>query len=929
MILSRIIGTVKNEDGTIKTKGKISQYSIFIGSSPAKNVNCTQSTKTPFEAYNNFLLENAPVNTFKQLKYQAGDTMNSTTAYDSYIRATTITSTSGSSYDSNTVVRWLHPENKTLYRTASSSPAPGEWPSPVFIETPRGNVIQVSEDSSFTKYYEYQVKTHVTDIYNLIPSKHYFYRILEGSTIIKSGEFDTQGQVRMIRLNALRNVRDCGGWPTVDGENRFKYGVIFRGGALGFFIDDSINTAANRALDLSTLENDFGVTGEVDLNGNLTIDPFYVGHNNTDNILSFSAACYYEMSSSYDQFYNVLNFILQKVADGGAVYVHCQQGRDRTGSFISVIQALCGVCDDGILKDYEITTFWGNGTYRYYLEHDDTQNASRDMWKEFASSGTTQERVQTWFRNNYVENSIGNKATAEEAIDYIKSLLLEPIEDSEYTFKVSYATNVSTDVKGGDETLVTVGSSATSGRTITTDKTEVNLVASTNASETLLGYSDLEGNLVTNPVDITQYSHIVPKVKGNLMYVKDTGYEWSDYLVSSINRYRLYKKANSSFCASAIIWTTANNPLKFTIASLANQTIKFRSINPVQAGGTFEASHNRDNIYKMVTLTLDSNGSATYTPLNTGMVVFNFAIKDVEGYTKFTTAQLNELQINYAKVSAWSIPSVKIDTILKIGGINQSIVYYNGYVIAFRDKIGAIFIIDVESKSIVRQVPVTAVTTSSVHCNAAAIMPIKYNQNDLFPMIMLSGDGSIARIIRLTGSSISSLTATKICDWHFTYYTSDWGGMAATQGPNLYYLKWSTMLHKINLDITNINNYVDRDIDVTSQATLVSQKIIKTGQDIEIVATNRGNLFISQYGPESDYWNAYIYSSDRYYLNGITISNLNDEGNIVGFVPFYRVRLNQGEPDGIAYAGNNVFYMAINTEGQATLYRLTIPFPEF
>lgn len=432
MILSRIIGTVKNEDGTIETKGKISQFSVFIGSSPAKNVYCTQSTKTPFEAYNNFLLENAPVNTFNRSKYQTGDTMNSTAKYDSYIKAVTITSTSGTSYNANTLVDWLHPEDTTLYRTKSSGPAPGEWPSPVFIETPRGNIIQVSEDSSFTKYYEYQVKTHVTDIYNLIPSKHYFYRILEGTTVIKTGEFDTYGQVRFIKLIALRNVRDSGGWLTVDGQSRFKYGVIFRGSGLNFFVSDSINTAANRALDLATLENDFGVTGEVDLNGSLELDPFYVGHNNSsENILSFSASCYYGMPAAYSQFYNVLNFIIQKVENGGAVYVHCLQGRDRTGSFISVIQALCGVCDDGILKDYELTSFWGNSTYRYYLEYDDSANTSKSMWRLFASSGTSQERVQSWFKSNYVANSIGNKATAEEAIEYVKSLLLEPIQQEE------------------------------------------------------------------------------------------------------------------------------------------------------------------------------------------------------------------------------------------------------------------------------------------------------------------------------------------------------------------------------------------------------------------------------------------------------------------------------------------------------------------
>jgi len=33
----------------------------------------------------------------------------------------------------------------------------------------------------------------------------------------------------MIRMDGIRNMRDCGGYTTKDGNSRLKYGVLFRG----------------------------------------------------------------------------------------------------------------------------------------------------------------------------------------------------------------------------------------------------------------------------------------------------------------------------------------------------------------------------------------------------------------------------------------------------------------------------------------------------------------------------------------------------------------------------------------------------------------------------------------------------------------------------------------------------------------------------
>ena len=53
-------------------------------------------------------------------------------------------------------------------------------------------------------------------IYGLLPGQTYYYCVdMEGKTV-SQGTIVTEGQVRMLYLPSMFNVRDIGGWPTAD-----------------------------------------------------------------------------------------------------------------------------------------------------------------------------------------------------------------------------------------------------------------------------------------------------------------------------------------------------------------------------------------------------------------------------------------------------------------------------------------------------------------------------------------------------------------------------------------------------------------------------------------------------------------------------------------------------------------------------------------
>ena len=883
-------------------------------------------------------------------------------------------------------------------------PSIGEFPSPIMIRTDNGTVVKFYSSSNFaTPIYWQECVGRVTPVYNLIPKKIYYYKVFKNSTALTGiyesnnnyGIIVPEGQVRMIKFTHIRNARDCGGWKTSDGKYQFKYDVLFRGSQLdGRLVKD--NTAyTNQPYNvevaaIDTLEDrkefyklgishevDFrGATGSLDTSGfrspSTTVSEMIrVKDNGSSESAGISyyryggvVASYQATKDKFAQFVAYLNSIVTNIRNGKKVYIHCQQGKDRTGTYVALIQALCGIESDAIVKDYEISSMWCSGTYSRFefqkgeLSSGTAVTASNSTWGTFGvtSSKTIQDAVKDWFTNNYSSGNILECTTAAEAIGVIKEAFLdgyvstitpsgdetpsqpEPVlppstsnPTRELTILGGYngrnfgsnQYNISTVVKNSSGTTLTTAS--TNGVTITPSQYNVT-VSTTVRAETLLGYSDISGNLIGNTIDIRNTQIVTPKVAGNLIYNLWEGQRWVDVTVSGYYT-RLVRKSNANFCATSHFYVNGGASIKITIPDFAGKTVKFEIINTDKPSGLYTSAIGANQIHKVVSLSLNSKGQATYTVTFNGFTVMNFACGDVSGFTKFTKDQIKLIQVNYSNVTAWGVPTFSREKVFRVGNICQSIVYYNDYIVAFYDRIGMIKVVDLKTNTVVRSVPTSSVITPAsgdnrVHCNSAALMPIKYDSSDFFPMIILSGDGAKARILRLVGSDPAGVSASVVCDW-----IMPGGGMVAVAGNNLYFLRWSVYLYKVNIDITSKSNYVNKTFTYVDNCTQLSDKILKTGQAMSAFTLpgNKGDMLVAQYGPENDQWKV---SSDKYYYSGMTFCSIKNQGRIVAHIPF-DTTLTYLEPDGVAYAGNNIFYVMLNNEGQADLYKFIIPFPEF
>ena len=152
---------------------------------------------------------------------------------------------------------------------------------------------------------------------------------------------------RLRWLNAVNpNVRDMGGWECDGGT--VKYGMLIRGGEK--VTQDAADINANREV----LVKQVGVRREVNLRGSET-------SNTTsplgDEIYFYRPPTFSEYTLSNAYLYQILKFIIDGITHNEPVYFHCIWGADRTGTLAFILEALLGVSQSDIDKDYELTMF--------------------------------------------------------------------------------------------------------------------------------------------------------------------------------------------------------------------------------------------------------------------------------------------------------------------------------------------------------------------------------------------------------------------------------------------------------------------------------------------------------------------------------------------------------------------------------------------
>ena len=190
---------------------------------------------------------------------------------------------------------------------------------------------------------------------NLIPGGTYYWKVM---VTYKNGEqktsnvykFSTTGSLRTITLDGVSNSRDLGGLKGLNGKS-IGYGLLYRSANL-----DSITESGKRTAKM------LGIKTELDLRGEgLTASPigkdaklikisgaFTVGHNK-----SIEIADHLDTAEYIGYFCDELRACAEPT--NYPMVFHCAIGRDRTGTLAAYLQMLCGVSEDDIYRDFELS----------------------------------------------------------------------------------------------------------------------------------------------------------------------------------------------------------------------------------------------------------------------------------------------------------------------------------------------------------------------------------------------------------------------------------------------------------------------------------------------------------------------------------------------------------------------------------------------
>lgn len=222
-------------------------------------------------------------------------------------------------------------------------------------------VLYIAEDEQLpdAKEYLYERRRSILSVKFLKTNTVYYYKLQvtfsDGSTGVKKGSFHTANTPRILSVDGIVNVRDIGGWATKQGKH-IKQEMIYRGSELDGVVAADYKLTSKGTQDMLNvlkIKTDMDLRSGNDSNGTHALGAD-VKH------IYYDAPCYGQLfEEQYKQ--SVLD-IFADLADSKnyPIYLHCTYGNDRTGTICYLLEALLGVSDEDLLKEYELSlTYYG------------------------------------------------------------------------------------------------------------------------------------------------------------------------------------------------------------------------------------------------------------------------------------------------------------------------------------------------------------------------------------------------------------------------------------------------------------------------------------------------------------------------------------------------------------------------------------------
>ena len=184
---------------------------------------------------------------------------------------------------------------------------------------------------------------------DLLAGTTYYYQIRAQYTdrvvYSKVFHFVTAQLPRTISVPRVSNTRDIGGYITEDGKYRVRQGMVYRGGTLDYASKES----------RQKMLNVYHIRTDLDLRKKLSASPL----GEDVNFISVDCPYYSNHGKGIDapMYRSALATAIRSFADPDnyPIYVHCEIGRDRTGTVVFLINSLLGVGQQDLLLDYELS----------------------------------------------------------------------------------------------------------------------------------------------------------------------------------------------------------------------------------------------------------------------------------------------------------------------------------------------------------------------------------------------------------------------------------------------------------------------------------------------------------------------------------------------------------------------------------------------
>lgn len=271
------------------------------------------------------------------------------------------------------------------------------------------STVEISESDSFVNSRVFRLKSDERSVrvYHLKVDTQYYYRIsinLSNNSVTSvQSSFHTAESPRIISIDGAVNVRDIGGWKTLDGKT-VRQGLLYRGSELDGAVEKEFCISEKGKNDMLTV---LGISMDMDLRA--STDNTY----GTDALGANVKHIYYNapMYSGIFQNHEAVRKIFSDLAnkDNYPVYLHCTYGMDRTGTMCYLLEALLGVSEDDLMRDYHLTALY------YSTLNSDAMDAFVADFK--ALDGTTmQEKAERYLL------SVG---ITEDEIESIREIFLE------------------------------------------------------------------------------------------------------------------------------------------------------------------------------------------------------------------------------------------------------------------------------------------------------------------------------------------------------------------------------------------------------------------------------------------------------------------------------------------------------------------------